>query len=227
MFSGIIDRLGTLRDRAPADAAERSVRLRIATGYADLELGESVAVNGVCLTVASLGAESGAGGREGGEADFFVSPETLRLTQLGALRTGQRVNLERAVSLATRLSGHLVQGHVDGLGRVEELRRDDAAWLARFRLPKELARYCVPKGSIALNGVSLTLNTVDDDAATGEAVVAVQLIPHTWTHTTFQDLATGDPVNVEVDVIAKYVERLALAQQPGRITVARQREERP
>jgi riboflavin synthase len=216
MFSGIIDRLGTLRERAPADAAQRSVRLRIATGYPDLELGESVAVNGVCLTVAQVGA--GLGAECGGEADFFVSPETLRLTQLGALRAGQRVNLERAVSLATRLSGHLVQGHVDGLGKVEELTRDDAAWLARFRLPAALARYCVPKGSIALNGVSLTLNAVADDDATGEAVVSVQLIPHTWTHTTFQDLAAGDPVNVEVDVIAKYVER---------ITVTRRTEARP
>lgn len=199
MFSGIIDRLGVIHEKAPALHASHSVRVLIATGYADLELGESVAVNGVCLTVAELAPEAGV-------AAFFVSPETLRLTQLGAVEQNHAVNLERAVTLNTRLSGHLVQGHVDGLAEVISLERDDAAFQVKLKIPHSLARYCVAKGSIAINGVSLTLNSVVDSKE--YAILSLQLIPHTWIHTTFQHLKAGDAVNVEVDVVAKYVERL-------------------
>ena len=196
MFSGIIERVAAV---TAADRAESGLSCTIATGFSGLVLGESVAVNGVCLTVAAL--------RDSGAADFFASPETLVRTNLSSLRTGSRVNLERSVSLATRLSGHLVQGHVDGMAKLARIEGGEGSWRLEFDLPQSLARYCVEKGSIALNGVSLTINGLAAiDAAT--ARIAITLIPHTWGHTTFPTLTPGDAVNVEVDVIAKYVERL-------------------
>ncbi|WP_237153263.1 riboflavin synthase [Oryzibacter oryziterrae] len=198
MFSGIIERLAAVKAVQPLDG---SLRLTIGSGYDDLALGESVAVNGVCLTVAALG--------DGGQADFFVSPESLARTNLGQQAAGRAVNLERAVRLDTRLSGHLVQGHVDGVGRLVAVEEDGEARRLTFALPAALAAYCVEKGSIALNGISLTLNGIGP-VADGEFPVAVTIIPHTWTHTNLGRLAVGDRVNVEVDVIAKYVESLCL-----------------
>lgn len=200
MFSGIIEQLG----RVEAVGREAvAMRLSLATGFGDLTLGESVAVNGVCLTVVRHDATGG--------ADFFVSAETLDRSNLGALTAGARVNLERAVSLSSRLSGHLVQGHVDGKARLVAAEAEGDAWRVMLTLPRELHPYCVEKGSIALNGVSLTLNSVARPDAAGGVVVGMTLIPHTWTHTNLQYCAPGDELNLEVDVLAKYVERLCHA----------------
>ncbi|PXA90391.1 riboflavin synthase [Caulobacter sp. D4A] len=200
MFSGIVERLGQVT--AVETVADGAVRLTLETGFPDLALGESVAVNGACMTIV----ESDMSGR----AQVFVSAESLARTNLKALAVGGFVNLERAVTLATRLSGHLVQGHVDGEARVASIVHEDGAWKTRFDLPAALAPYCVEKGSIALNGVSLTLNAVEP-VENGRFAVGVTLIPHTWTHTNLQHAAPGDPINVEVDVLAKYVERLCHA----------------
>ena len=194
MFSGIIERL------APVSTAERrdTTLVVVETGWTDLELGESVALNGVCLTVTSIG--------DKGAASFFVSPETVARTNLGNLSEGALVNLERSVRLETRLSGHLVQGHVDGRAVLASVVPEGGAHKLELTLPAELGRYCVEKGSIALNGISLTLNSVGTtpDAAT----IGITIIPHTWEHTNLKAAKPGDLINVEVDVMAKYVERL-------------------
>ena len=197
MFTGIIDALGTVGtvEREPGHC-----RVSIATPYPDLEPGESVSINGVCLTVVSLSDEGG--------ADFFVSAETLARSNLDRLDAGQVVNLERAVSLSTRLSGHMVQGHVDGKGRLASVAATDGAWRLSVALPATLHGYCVEKGSIALNGISLTLNSVGRPDGSEAFEVGLTIIPHTWDHTNLHALSVGDDLNVEVDVIAKYVERL-------------------
>lgn len=199
MFTGIIQNVAHLTQIEPLSGAKH---LRVATGFKDLEPGESIAVNGVCLTVTEYDAA--------GSALFFVSPETLAKTNLGNLVVGVRVNLERAVTLGTRLSGHLVQGHVDGVGRLKSVEKQGTgsseSYVAHFEIPARLARYCVEKGSIALNGVSLTLNSLETSG--NSALASITLIPHTWAHTQFGEAKPGDPVNVEVDVLAKYVEKL-------------------
>lgn len=196
MFTGIIQNLGTVTD---VGVSATSRTLLVKTGFPDLVPGESVAVSGVCLTVTEL--------RNQDEACFFVSPETLDKSTLGRLTVGSRVNLERAVRLQDRLSGHLVQGHVDGMARVNGREKVAESTRIDLQLPAELARYCVPKGSITLNGVSLTLNEVSAQVE-GFTRISVMIIPHTLTHTDLSLLKVSDPVNVEVDVIAKYVERL-------------------
>ncbi len=196
MFSGIVENLGQI---TCVRGSNGSLVVEIATGFSDLSLGESVAVNGVCLTVVTLD-------RAGG-AEFFASPETLQRTNLGALASGVRVNLERPVSLSTRLSGHIVQGHVDGLGKLDSITPLAGAHLLELTLPKELTRYCVEKGSITLDGISLTLNSLRD-LPSGECRICLTIIPHTWTHTNLQFRKPGDLVNVETDILAKYVERL-------------------
>ncbi|HEV7277889.1 MAG TPA: riboflavin synthase [Devosiaceae bacterium] len=196
MFSGIIERV------APVKAAAHrggSLVLELETGWDDLALGESVAVNGVCLTVTGF---AGAGG-----ATFFVSPESLARTNLGKLAAGTRANLERSVRLETRLSGHLVQGHVDGKARLVSITPESGSHRLELSLPAALARYCVEKGSIALDGISLTINSVGEEGG-GAAVIGISIIPHTWEHTNLNAARAGDEINVEVDVMAKYVERL-------------------
>lgn len=195
MFSGIIELL------APVNTTERrdkTLVLVVETGWGDLELGESIALNGVCLTVTAIG--------DNGAASFFVSPETVARTNLGDLSEGAHVNLERSVRLESRLSGHLVQGHVDGRAVLTSVVPEGGAQKLELTLPAELGRHCVEKGSIALNGISLTLNWVGttDDATT----IGITIIPHTWEHTNLKTAKPGDLINVEVDVMAKYVERL-------------------
>ncbi|WP_342627211.1 riboflavin synthase [Nguyenibacter vanlangensis] len=201
MFSGIIEYLGTV---TAARRGERALHAAIATGIGDLSLGESIAVNGVCLTVTAFD--------DGGNASFFISAETLDRTSLGQLRAGGRVNLERAVTPATRLSGHIVQGHVDGTGRLLSVEMAGEARRVVFAVPWALRRYLVEKGSITLDGISLTVNEIGaagaDEAGPDGFPVALMIIPHTWTHTNLGTLAPGDAVNIEVDVIAKYVESL-------------------
>ncbi|OJU13487.1 MAG: riboflavin synthase subunit alpha [Caulobacterales bacterium 68-7] len=197
MFSGIVEALGEVRR---AEATDGALRLSLATPFADLALGESVAVNGVCLTVVEYDVQ--------GHVDFFVSAETLARSNLSRVIEGDRVNLERAARLSDRLSGHLVQGHVDGQAVLTWAEAADGAWLLTLSLPGQLHRYCVEKGSIALDGVSLTLNGVSAIGEDGRFDIGLTLIPHTWDHTTFHRRPVGAPVNVEVDVLAKYVERL-------------------
>lgn len=196
MFSGIIERLGRIE---AADLDQGKLVLRLATGFGDLTLGESVAVNGVCLTVVEFD--------ESGSAVFYASAETLARTNIGVLAAGGLVNLERAVSLSTRLSGHLVQGHVDGQAEMISITPEAGAFLIALRLPQALARYAVEKGSIALDGISLTLNAVEDQP-NGDAIIRLTIIPHTWAHTNLQTRQVGALLNVESDIFAKYVERL-------------------
>jgi riboflavin synthase len=194
MFTGIVEELGTVDVLEPlGDAVRLTVRAPLAVS--DAGLGDSIAVNGCCLTVAEHDAETFT-------AD--VMQETLDKTSLGALVPGARVNLERAVTAGTRLGGHLVQGHVDATGRIVA-REPSAHWeLVTVELPPSLARYLVAKGSVTVDGVSLTVVTVDDAAAR----FTVSLIPETLARTTLGIKQPGDTVNLEVDVVAKYVERM-------------------
>lgn len=193
MFTGIIEGVGRLAALEPCGG---DVRLHIACGslpFDDARLGESIAVNGVCLTVIAFDGD-------GFQAD--ASNETLSLTTLGGLAEGAFVNLERAMRPTDRLGGHMVSGHVDGVGRVLEIRGDARAQRWRFSAPATLLRYVAKKGSICVDGVSLTVNEVD---ATG---FEVALIPHTVLHTVFAHTPVGTAVNLEIDLVARYVERL-------------------
>ncbi len=189
MFTGLVADLGTV---TAVDASGDGVRLAVASR---LELGEgdSIAVNGVCLTATALD-------ETGFRAD--VMHETLRRSSLGHVAEGARVNLELPLRPADRLGGHFVQGHVDGLGTVREIREDGFARLVEIAAAPELLRYVVEKGSIAVDGISLTVASVTDDA------FAVSLIPETLERTNLGAAAPGQPVNLEVDVLAKYVEKL-------------------
>ncbi|AZV39091.1 riboflavin synthase [Komagataeibacter xylinus] len=199
MFSGIIEHQGQV---SAARRLDRDLDITVETGITDLALGESIAVNGVCLTVTSFDAQ--------GTATFFISSETLDRTALGRIDTGHTVNLERAVTPATRLSGHIVQGHVDGTGRLLAVRAEGEGRHITFAIPARLRRYLVEKGSITIDGISLTLNAVGAPGEEGCDAdtfrIALMIIPHTWEHTTLGGLKPGDAVNIEVDVIAKYVE---------------------
>lgn len=202
MFTGIVEELGTVTtlDRGP-DSARLSVRGPLVTG--DATHGASIAVNGVCLTVVE---------HADGEFTVDVMAETLSRSSLGSLRPGDRVNLERAMAAGGRFGGHVVQGHVDGTAQVLERVPGDRWELVRLSLPAELARYVVEKGSITVDGVSLTVASIDDTSFT------VSLIPTTLDLTTLGHKGIGDLVNLEVDVLAKYVERLMsapTAKDPG------------
>ena len=195
MFTGIIEELGTIRS---LERNAEGARLVIEAGevLGDARLGDSIAVNGCCLTVTDLGPD-------GTSWSADAVPETLDRTTLGTLRAGIRVNLERPVRLQDRLGGHLVQGHVDGVAtitRAEPL--DDGSTRLTFAAPPDLLRYVVEKGSIALDGTSLTV------AALTDLGFDIAVIPHTLAHTTLGECQPGDRVNLEVDVLAKYVERL-------------------
>jgi riboflavin synthase len=201
MFSGIIERVAKVTKAAQENGA---LQCTVATGISDLSIGESIAVNGVCLTVAKF--------EKDGAADFFASAETLARTNLDKIATGSHVNLERAVSLNTRLSGHMVQGHVDGKAILTSIIPEDGAYRLAFDLPQSLSKYCVEKGSICLNGISLTINGLTEQK-NGDTQVAITIIPHTWEHTNLYAAKIGDAINVEVDVMAKYVERLCQPYQ--------------
>jgi riboflavin synthase len=201
MFSGIIERVAKVTKSSRENGA---LHCKVATDMNDLSLGESIAVNGVCLTVASF--------KSDGAADFFASAETLARTNLDKIITGSHVNLERAVSLNTRLSGHMVQGHVDGKATLTSIIPEGGAFRLTFDLPQSLSRYCVEKGSICLNGISLTINGLTEQT-NGNTQVAITIIPHTWEHTNLYAAKIGDAINVEVDVMAKYVERLCQPYQ--------------
>jgi riboflavin synthase len=194
MFTGIVEGTGTVMALVPSGSGD-GARLEVDAPWppGELAVGDSVAVDGCCLTVVAR--------TPGGFAADLVA-ETLRRTALGRLAKGARVNLERPLALGGRLGGHLVQGHVDGVGRVLDRRPVGEGEEVRVELPEELARYVVEKGSIAVDGVSLTV------AAVGPDWFAVALVPHTLAATTLGERRPGDPVHLEVDVVAKYVERL-------------------
>jgi riboflavin synthase len=188
MFTGIIEELGTVA------AAGNKLVVRCTRVIEDAEEGSSIAVNGVCLTAVNLS-------RDSFSAD--LAPETLDRSNLGDLKTGSRVNLERPVTPATRLSGHIVQGHVDGTGELIRLTElGDGNWWLDVRVPRGLERYMVHKGSIAIDGISLTIAALEGD------ILGVAIIPHTYAHTTLGSRSVGDRVNLEVDVLAKHVEKL-------------------
>jgi len=212
VFTGIIEELGLVESVEQRSAGSR-LKIRAAAARSDLHEGDSICVNGVCLTAAAL--------HEGG---FFAdaAPETLQRSSLGSLQPGSRVNLERALQASARLGGHIVQGHVDGVGSVVslDLLGDDNWWL-QVAVPAELERYLVFKGSVAIDGISLTVARVDG------AVISVTIIPHTYHHTTISTLSTGSKVNVETDVLAKYVEKMlsALDLKGTRLTIDQLREQ--
>jgi riboflavin synthase len=192
MFTGIIEELGRVR-RIEKNGENARIVIEAHTVIEDTKHGDSISVNGVCLTALDIKTDSFA-------AD--VSRETLDRTTLGRLETGAPVNLERAVTPATRLGGHIVQGHVDARGRFMSAIDHSGSWTVRITYPAEMARYLVFKGSIAVEGISLTIANLAAD------YFEVAIIPKTWDVTNFSKLRPGDEVNLEVDVIAKYVERI-------------------
>jgi riboflavin synthase len=193
MFSGIVQTVGRIAAFERRGAAARVEIDAAELGLDDVSVGDSIAVAGVCLTVVAL---------DGARFSADLSAETLTRTTLGAHRAGDPVNLEKSLRLADRLGGHLVAGHVDGVGRIERIQDDGAAQRWMFRAPAELARYIAVKGSITIDGASLTVNEVEGD------LFGVTLIPHTLAVTTFGTRRPGNAVNLEVDLVARYVERL-------------------
>lgn len=195
MFTGIIEELGTIRKM---NGTREGARLEVAAEVVlrDARTGDSIAVNGVCLTAVEFGA---------GSFSADVSSETLRRTSLGEARPGTRVNLERPLTPSARLGGHIVQGHVDGTGQFLEARPAGDGWVVRIGFPDALGRYIVEKGSIAVDGISLTVAALDRNW------FEIAVIPHTWKMTNLSSLSRGATVNLEVDVIAKYVERMMQA----------------
>lgn len=205
MFTGIIEDVGRIESMQKVGTGARA---RIATRFAgELVLGESVAVDGCCLTVTK---------KDAGAFDADLSAETLARTTLGGAAKDTRVNLERSLAANARLGGHIVQGHIDGVGAVARVDVDGDTRVITFRAPPSLLPFLAEKGSIAVDGVSLTVNAVTADG------FAVTLVPFTLSHTAFNELAAGDPVNLEADVVAKYVlrglENLAGKKLPGGIT---------
>lgn len=200
MFTGLIEDVGRV---ARLDRTGSAALLAVATSIpvVEISLGDSVAVNGVCLTVVAI---------DKGVLSFDVSPESLGVAGFSRLKPGSHVNLERALCLSDRLGGHIVSGHVDCTAVVLGRRELSGNMVLSFRLPKEFSRYVVPKGSVTIDGVSLTVNEVSDSGFT------VNIIPHTSQATALHERRPGDEVNIEVDILAKYVERLlAVKQEDG------------
>ncbi len=191
MFTGIIEKIGTI--------VEKNLnKITIETEWKDLKVGESISVNGVCLTV-----RESENFTPSGSFTADLSPETLNSTTLGSLKIGSKINLERALKLGERLGGHLISGHVDGLGKVKTIMREKGGKLFQITTSPEILKYIVPKGSISVDGISLTVVQVIDSRG-----FSVSIIPHTKKVTTFGFLKVNDSVNIEVDMLAKYVENL-------------------
>ncbi len=197
MFTGIVEELGRVVEVQPKATG---ARLTIQCGgiLEDATLGASIAVNGACVTAVEL---------NDNRFSADLAPETLKRTNLGALRAGSAVNLERPLRAQGRLDGHFVLGHVDGTAEIVSLDAlGDANWWLRLRVPRPLARYIVSKGSVAVDGISLTVAEVSDD------VVSFTIIPHTYEHTTLHGYTSGSRVNLEVDILAKHLEKLAVSR---------------
>ena len=193
MFTGIVEEAAPVRSMELDEAGNGRLSVAPVRVLEGLKLGDSIAVNGACLTVVSL---------DGGTFGVDLAPETLRKTNLGALKEGGVVNLERPLAVGDRLGGHIVQGHVDATGRVQSARPEADCVLMGFRTPKRLMPYIVEKGFVAVDGISLTVVNRRTSSFT------VSVIPYTLEHTTLRERRVGDPVNLEVDVLAKYVESL-------------------
>ena len=191
MFTGIVTDVGRVR---AVQQTDRDVRFEIETGFdtASIDIGASISHAGVCLTVVETGP---------GWFAVEVSGETLGTTTLGGWREGRRINLERAARVGDELGGHIVSGHVDGVGEVVSVAAEGGSHRVRVRVPRPLHRFIAPKGSVTLEGVSLTVNEVEDD------ILGVNLIPHTWDVTTLGELAPGARVNLEIDMLARYLAR--------------------
>ena len=201
MFTGLIEAVGQVAEIVPS---ARELRLRLTTGLAsELAVGDSLAVNGVCLTVIST---------DGDSLFADVSPETSRVTTMSTLRRGSLVNLERPLRVDSRIGGHFVQGHVDATGRLDEIRREGDSWWLTIEYPPTLAPSIVRKGSIAVDGISLTVAGVDHRR------FDVQIIPYTWEHTNLRSVKVGEPVNLECDILGKYVSRALEVAAQGRLT---------
>ncbi|MCB9677894.1 MAG: riboflavin synthase [Alphaproteobacteria bacterium] len=207
MFTGLVEDIGTIAAVRP-EGAGRALTLRTSIPMAEVALGDSIAVNGACLTAERF--------VDGGFV-AVAATETLQKTTLGGLRVGAKVHLERALRLGDRLDGHIVQGHVDGTGTVVSSGQQRESWVLWVRMPAGIARYVAAKGSITIDGVSLTVNEIADDA------FRVNLVPHTIGVTLLGELRAGSVVNLEVDVLAKYVERL-LGGRAGGLTLDKLRE---
>jgi riboflavin synthase len=197
MFTGIVEELGRVVEVEPKATGAR-LTVECGSILGDATLGASIAVNGACVTAVELSAE---------RFSADLAPETLRRTNLGMLRAGAAVNLERPLRAQGRLDGHFVLGHVDGTADIVSLEPlgDDNWWL-RVRVPQELMRYIVSKGSVAVDGISLTVADVSED------VVSFTIIPHTYDHTTLRGYTSGSRVNIEVDILAKHLEKLAISR---------------
>ena len=195
MFTGLIEAVGKV---SAAESSRGGFRLRVTTNVAsELTAGESIAVNGVCLT--ALRSESG-------DLEADVSPETARVTTLGALRPGALVNLERPLRADARIGGHFVQGHVDATGRIDDIRQEGDSWWLTIEYPQSLGVFIVRKGSVAVDGISLTVAGID------AARFDVQIIPFTWHHTNLHAARVNDPVNLECDILGKYAVRAIQAK---------------
>jgi riboflavin synthase len=214
MFTGIVEFMGKIESLEQTAEGGRLVVRAPEVIAAGLEIANSIAVNGCCLTVVAVD-----------EATFAadLSGETLRRTSFGEMKPGTRLNLEKPLSAGKEFGGHFVQGHVDGIGRVTRLVPEGENWWLSARVPEELERYVAMKGSIAIDGISLTV------AGLHEGIVDIAIIPFTYTHTNVQDMTVGDAVNLECDILAKYVERLILAREeataPSRLTVEKLKEQ--
>jgi riboflavin synthase len=199
MFTGLIEDIGQV-SALERRAAAAVLTVTAALPAAEIAIGDSIAVNGACLTVTAIREAS---------LSFDVSPETLAGTTISSLRAGGSVNLERALRLGDRLGGHIVTGHIDCVGRLVRMGESSGNHVLEFSLPAANARYLISKGSVTINGISLTVNTVGSDR------FSVNIIPLTWSSTTLSGLRTGDDVNLETDIIGKYVERLTAPWKQG------------
>ncbi|MEM0987786.1 MAG: riboflavin synthase [Pseudomonadota bacterium] len=202
MFTGIVREVGQVRDRR--EAGDTTFRIGCARAPETIEIGASICCNGVCLTATATGQDD-----TGPWFEVDASAETLSKTTLGAWQSGTKVNLEPSLRLGDEMGGHIVSGHVDGLGEIVGIEPEGASHRVRIRTSKSLGRFIAQKGSIALDGISLTVNEVDDQ---GEMTTfGVNIIPHTWTVTSLADASVGSEVNLEIDLLARYVQRLAEA----------------
>ena len=211
MFTGLVEEVGRVRSlRAAEDAGDAHLGLSAEVVLGGTRVGDSILVNGACLTVDEI---------EGDALVFYTMPEALRRTALGDLSEGSPVNLERAMEAGGRLGGHIVQGHVDGVGEVLDVRPEDDAEVWTFGAPDSVLRYAVEKGSVCVDGISLTVVSVEGDRFT------VSILPHTRSHTNLGELGVGSHVNLEADVIGKYVERLMRPWTDDRVTHPERRTE--
>ena len=192
MFTGIITGIGTIQKIERKSNAD--LEFTIETPYQDAEIGESIAIEGVCLTVVPSSNKSGT-------YLFYVSPETLSKTTFESFKVGRKVNLERALKVGDRLSGHWVQGHVDGIATLASVKKEHSSTVLGFKLPSDLAVFTVEKGSICIDGISLTINSIEN------STIYLNIIPHTWEQTTLSQKQVGQASNVEVDVVAKYLKK--------------------